>query len=89
VRLIAVEVTHPEWRAKKSGISRISRICRRGAQRIPYFRLGFPEEAITEIRLGPTNCEKEDRSVLERFLKKYGYDCDRIRIEPSKVPYRH
>lgn len=91
VRLILVKVTHPESQVKtirrKVGVSPICHRLR-GTHKVPYFRLRFSEQAIAEIRLGPTNEQRDHRGNLEMFLKDNGYDIDHIRIETSKVPYR-
>ncbi|MCE5267944.1 MAG: DUF2971 domain-containing protein [Planctomycetaceae bacterium] len=92
VRLILAEIADPESEAesarKQVGISPIFHRSR-GADSVPYFRLGFSEQAIVEIHLGPTNCEKDDHSDPVMFLKTNGYNLDQIRIEPSRAPYRH
>ncbi len=92
LRLILVEVTDPESEVKaiRKQVG-VSRMCHRlrDTQNVPYFCLGFAEEAVAEIHLGPTNNEREDRSNLETLLKNNGYDLDRIRIERSKAPYCH
>lgn len=91
VRLILTEVTDPKsaTQAAPEAIG-VSPTCHRlrGTQNVPYFRLGFSEEAVAEIRLGPKSREREDRNALEKFLKSNGYDLDQVRIELSRVPYR-
>lgn len=89
VRLILAEITNPESETEASrravGVSPLYHR-QSGEQSIPYFRLPFSEDAIAEIRLGPKN--QENRTAIESFLKNNGYDCGRIRMEPSQVPCR-
>jgi len=89
VRLILAEITNPDYETEASrktvGVSPLHHRLS-GEQSIPYFKLPFSEDAIAEIRLGPKNLE--NRIAIESFLKSNGYDCGRIRIEPSQVPCR-
>ena len=92
VRLILVDVTNPdsEVKAIREQVG-VSPLCHRlrNTHSVPYFSLGFSEQAVAEIHLGPTNCERQDRRNLEMFLRSNCYDLHRIRIQPSKIPYRH
>ncbi len=91
VRLILAEITAPDSASESScrtvGVSplyhRLSE-----EQSIPYFKLSFRADAVKEIRLGPKNRTAEDRVAIKDFLESNGYDCNRIYIAPSQVPYR-
>ena len=52
---------------------------------IPYYTFPFPENAITEIWLGPKNYARKNVDALQLFLKAKGYDADKIKISLSEV----
>lgn len=91
VRLILAEIADPDSESEASrktvGVSPLYHR-QSGEQSIPYYKLSFSTDAIAEIRLGPKHRAAEDRTTLKEFLNTNGYDCDRIRLEPSQVPYR-
>lgn len=55
-------------------------------QKIPYFALRFPVEAVSEIWLGPKNSARSERGALECFMRKNDYH--NIRIVDSQATYR-
>jgi len=90
VRFILAEISDPDSQieACRKAIGVSPRYHRQsGEQSIPYFKLPFSADAIAEIRLGPKNLAREDRSDLRKFLNANAYDCELIRIEQSQVPY--
>ncbi len=53
---------------------------------IPYIKLHFPKEALTEIIIGPTNDFERSKFSLKMFLDSRGFN--HVKISESKVPYR-
>jgi hypothetical protein len=89
IRLLVMEPRDPNaWRAKfTQGIS--ERFYReKGDDRISYFSLAFPEDAVTSIYCGPKNDAGHDGSELKAFLLENGYDLNRVAIRKSDIPYR-
>lgn len=89
IRLMVMEPRHPEsfHDEYQQGIS--ERFYRKSEKydKISYFTLDFPENAITSIYLGPKNNAKNDDSRLKKFLTENGYDINQMEIHNSDVPY--
>lgn len=89
IRLLVMEPRNPNifYENYTQGIS--EKCCRnKGGRCISYFKLDFPEDAITSIYLGPKNNAKHDDLELKIFLLENGYDLNRIEIMTSDIPYR-
>jgi Protein of unknown function (DUF2971) len=54
---------------------------------VPYVRLGFDPASIAWVYIGP-GADFRDQRALRAFLRKNGYDLDRVWVEPSRAPYR-
>lgn len=52
---------------------------------IPYLAIDFPIEAIKEIKVGPSNFQREAVEGLKMFLKSKGLE---IAVSCSDIPYR-
>ncbi|EDM65943.1 hypothetical protein PE36_08076 [Moritella sp. PE36] len=52
---------------------------------IPFLAIDFPLEAIKEIKVGPSNYQREAIEGLRMFLKSKGID---ILVSSSDIPYR-
>ncbi len=52
---------------------------------IPYLEIGFPIEAIQEIKVGPSNFQRESILGLTMFIKNNNLD---VNITCSEIPYR-
>jgi hypothetical protein len=67
-----------------------SEICFRvsGNRIIPFFKLAFSADAITEIYLGPKNYARESDYSLRMFLQNQGFDPEGVTIIRSEATYR-
>lgn len=54
---------------------------------IPYYTFSFPENAITDIWLGPKNYARNNVDALQSFLRANGYNVDNIKISLSEATY--
>jgi len=74
----------------EDGISELRfRVTDRG--KVPYYAFPFPENAVTEIGLGPKNCARFNRDAheaLRSFLRANGYDVDKIEIYEAEATYQ-
>ncbi|WP_328811782.1 DUF2971 domain-containing protein [Rhodococcus sp. NBC_00294] len=55
---------------------------------VPFRRIGFPTESISNIVIGPGSASELRERAVHQLLESYGFGYNRVKVVHSQVPFR-